>query len=249
MIFKEIRGLGLTKSYDGKLFVVEGCDGSGKSTQVYLLKKWLEFLGYTVFFTEWNSSELVKRATKKAKKKNLLTPTTFSLLHACDFADRYERLILPHLRAGYIVLCDRYIWTAYARDIARGCNMEWVKTVYDFAAKPTATFYFKVPVDVAVDRILMSRAEIKYYEAGMDLKLSSDPVESFKLYQSKIIEVYDALALQEDFIIIDGTLPIKQQQKMVREIVQHFLSDYKPPAQKWIFNTYNKEGETKWQPR
>ncbi len=247
MIFKEIRGLGLTKTYEGRLFVVEGCDGSGKSTQVHLLKKWLEFLGYTVFFTEWNSSDLVKSATKKAKKKNLLTPTTFSLLHACDFADRYERLILPHLRAGYIVLCDRYIYTAYARDIARGCNPEWVKTVYDFAVKPTVTFYFKVPVDVAIDRILMGRTQIKYYEAGMDLGLSSDTVESFKLYQSKIIQMYDMLAEQEGFITIDGTLSIREQQKMVREIVQRYLHDYRPPTQKWILNTYNKEGEAKWQ--
>ena len=111
----------------GKLYVVEGCDGSGKSTQIYLLDKWLESEGYSVFFTEWNSSQLIRESTTEAKKKDLLTPTTFSLMHASDFADRYEKLILPQLRAGYIVLCDRYIYTAFARDMARGCDSEWVK--------------------------------------------------------------------------------------------------------------------------
>ena len=123
---KKARGTNFNKTYPGKFFIVEGCDGSGKSTQLYLLKKWLESKGYYVFFTEWNSSELLKKYTKKAKRKNLLTPTTFSLIHACDFADRYEKLILPHLRAGHIVLADRYIYTAYARDIARGCDAEWL---------------------------------------------------------------------------------------------------------------------------
>src|SRR5450432_342571 len=107
--------------YPGRLFVVEGVDGSGKSTQIALLRQWLISEGYTVFFSEWNSSPLVKKTTSKGKKKQLLTPTTFSLIHATDFADRYERHLLPLLRAGYIVLCDRYIFTAFARDVVRGC--------------------------------------------------------------------------------------------------------------------------------
>ena len=106
----------------GKLIVVEGIDGSGKSTQIRLLEKWLIFEGLPVFLTEWNSSEMVKEITSKGKKKGKLTPTTFSLLHATDFADRYERNIFPLLRAGYIVLADRYVYTAYARDIVRGCT-------------------------------------------------------------------------------------------------------------------------------
>ena len=125
----------------GKLIVVEGIDGSGKSTQIRLVGKWLKSKLIPVFMTEWNSSELVKEITSKGKKKNRLTPTTFSLLHATDFADRYERNIFPLLRAGYIVLADRYVYTAYARDIVRGCSPKWIQKVYDFAVKPDAVFY------------------------------------------------------------------------------------------------------------
>ena len=134
----------------GRLIVVEGIDGSGKSTQLHLLDKWLRHLGLLVFNTEWNSSEVVKEITSKGKKKALLTPTTFSLLHATDFADRYERNVAPLLRAGYFVLADRYVYTAYARDAVRGCNPRWVRRVYSFAAKPDAAFYYHVPVEVAV---------------------------------------------------------------------------------------------------
>ncbi len=226
---KKVRGLGVGKSFPGKLFVVEGCDGSGKSTQVYLLKKWLESQGYIVFLTEWNSSDLVKESTKKAKKKKLLTPTTFSLIHASDFADRYEKLILPHLRADYIVLCDRYIYTALTRDIARGCDPDWVNNVYDFAVKPTITFYFKVPLDISVERILSSRTELKYHEAGMDMNFSSDPVESFKIFQGIIKKIYDKLLDKDDFIVIDATKSVEEQQIKVREIVKKNLEGYKSP--------------------
>ena len=111
-----------TGQINGKLIIVEGVDGSGKSTQIRLLEKWLKHLRVPVFFTEWNSSETVKEITSKGKKKGLLTPTTFSLLHATDFADRYERHIFPLLRAGYVVLADRYVYTAFARDVVRGCH-------------------------------------------------------------------------------------------------------------------------------
>src|SRR5450432_3863252 len=114
----------MQREYPGKLIAVEGLDGSGKSTQLYLVKRWLELQGSRVYFTEWNSSLLVKNATSKGKKRQLLTPTTFPLIHATDFADRYERHLLPLLRAGYIVLCDRYIFTAFARDVVRGCRSE-----------------------------------------------------------------------------------------------------------------------------
>ncbi|MCX7749814.1 MAG: dTMP kinase [Clostridia bacterium] len=231
-MLKKVRGLGLGKSFPGKLFVVEGCDGSGKSTQIYLLKKWLESKGYIVFFTEWNSSELIKEATKKAKKKNLLTPTTFSLVHASDFADRYEKLILPHLRAGYIVLCDRYIYTAYARDMARGCDGNWVRNVYDFAAKPSIAFYFQAPLEVSIQRILAGRPQLKYHEAGMDMGWSNDPVESFKIFQGIIKKNYDNMAAEEYFKVIDATLSIEKQQEIVREIVKENLEGYKSPYRK-----------------
>lgn len=207
----------------GKLIIVEGIDGSGKSTQIHLLDKWLKFKNIPAFLSEWNSSEIVKNVTSRGKKKEQLTPTTFSLLHSTDFADRYERNIFPLLRAGYIVLADRYIYTAYARDIVRGCDPLWVKKVYDFALKPDITFYFRVPVDVAAARILSGRPKLKYYEAGMDLNLSNDIYESYRIFQSKIIEQYERMAMTENFAVIDGTLSIEQQQKMVREIFKNTI--------------------------
>lgn len=208
---------------DGKLIVVEGIDGSGKSTQIHLLEKWLNYKGINVFKSEWNSSEMVKEITSKGKKKGLLTPTTFSLLHATDFADRYERNILPLLRAGYFVLADRYVYTAFVRDIVRGCNPDWVRKVYDFAIKPDLVFYFRVPVDIAVDRILVGRPKLKYYEAGMDLNLSNDPYESYRIFQGRIIDQYDSMAEPEGFTVIDGTLNIEEQQKTVRKMLMPLL--------------------------
>lgn len=207
----------------GKLIIVEGVDGSGKSTQVRLLEKWLRYVGIPVFFTEWNSSEQVKEIISKGKKKNLLTPTTFSLLHATDFAARYERNIFPLLRAGYIVLADRYIYTAFARDVVRGCSPDWVRQVYGFAIKPDIAFYFKVPVEISFDRIVKGRPKFKYYEAGMDLNLSNDPYESYRIFQSRIVEQYESMVEPEGFTIIDGTADIEEQQRNVRQKVTEML--------------------------
>ncbi|NLP12665.1 thymidylate kinase [bacterium] len=204
----------------GRLIAVEGLDGSGKSTQVYLLKRWLELEGYKVFFTEWNSSVLVKSATKKGKKLNLLTPTTFSLIHCTDFADRYERQIWPLLCAGYLVLADRYMFTAFARDAARGCDPEWVRNLYSFASLPDITFYFNLPPEIAINRILEGRPTLKYHEAGMDLGLSTDPYQSFRLFQGMIHEKYSQMIKEFDFISIDASLPVDVQQHRVREIVK-----------------------------
>lgn len=208
----------------GKLIIVEGIDGSGKSTQIHLLDKWLRFNNKPAFLSEWNSSEIVKNITSRGKKKEQLTPTTFSLLHATDFADRYERNIFPLLRAGYTVLADRYIYTAYARDIVRGCNPLWIKKLYSFALKPDITFYFRVPVDIAAGRILSGRPKLKYYEAGMDLNLSNDIYESYRIFQSRIIEQYEKMTTSENFTVIDGTLTIEKQQELVREKFKSVIS-------------------------
>ena len=213
----------MTSSFPGKLIAVEGLDGSGKSTQLYLLQKWLESQNTKVFFTEWNSSLLVKPATSKGKKRHLLNPTTFSLIHATDFCDRYDRFIVPLLKAGYIVLADRYIYTAYVRDIVRSCSDTWVKNLYSFAFEPDITFYFKLPTETAVNRILMNRKKIKYFEAGMDLNLSADIVESFKLYQEKIANAYDDMSPNYSFVTIDGSQPIHHQQQHVRQYVEQSL--------------------------
>ncbi|MCI0330965.1 MAG: dTMP kinase [candidate division Zixibacteria bacterium] len=204
----------------GKLIAVEGVDGSGKSTQLYLLKRWLELEGYRVFFTEWNSSAIVKKATRKGKKTLRLTPTTFSLIHATDFADRFERQIMPLLHAGFIVLADRYIYTAFARDTVRGCDREWVRQLYGFARPPDITFYFDVPLATALSRILDARPVLKPHEAGMDLNLSPDPYESFKRFQGLILEEYQRMAKEYNFTIIDASLPPEAQQPSVRRTVE-----------------------------
>ena len=209
----------------GKLIVVEGIDGSGKSTQLRLLEQWLRYNKFEVFRTEWNSSDMVRSITSKGKKKELLVPTTFSLLHATDFADRFERNILPLLHAGYFVLADRYVYTAYARDATRGCDPNWVRHVYNFAIKPDITFYFRVPLDVAMDRILSGRPKIKFYEAGMDLHLAKDSYESFRMFQSRIIAQYEAMSQRENFCIMDATAPIPKQQQLMRNEVRRLLPD------------------------
>jgi dTMP kinase len=204
----------------GKLIAVEGLDGSGKSTQIYLLKRWLELEGYKVFFTEWNSSTIVKSATRKGKKRQLLTPTTFSLIHCTDFTDRYERQILPLLHAGYIVLADRYIYTAFARDVVRGCDRDWIRQLYRHARRPDITFFFNVPLPVALARILEGRPRLKYFEAGMDMGFASDPVESFRIFQGKIHQEYRRIAAEFAFARIDATSAPDVQQAQVREVVE-----------------------------
>jgi dTMP kinase len=209
--------------YPGRLFVVEGVDGSGKSTQIALLRQWLIAEGYTVFFSEWNSSPLVKKTTSRGKKKQLLSPTTFSLIHATDFADRTEHDIIPPLKAGAIVLADRYIYTAFARDVARNVDRQWVRELYQFAVKPTLAFYYRVPLEVSLNRILSGRTELKYYEAGMDLGLSADPHESFKLFQERIVREYEGMVKEFGLTVMDATLPIPEQQRRMRKLVRPYL--------------------------
>src|SRR6516162_7193214 len=206
-------------NFPGRLIAVEGLDGSGKSTQIYLLKRWLEAEGIKVYFSEWNSSEIVKSATSKGKKRELLTPTTFSLIHATDFADRYERHLLPLLRAGYLVLCDRYVFTAFARDVVRGCPPEWVRGNYNFAALPDLTFFFKADLEVSLQRILEGRPQLKYFEAGMDLRLSTDLYESFRIFQGRMLEQYLAMSTEFNFVVMDANVHVEKQQVLVRQLV------------------------------
>ncbi len=213
--------------FPGKLFVVEGIDGSGKSTQLMLLHQWLQAEGYGTIFSEWNSSPLVKETTRRGKKKQMLTPATFSLIHATDFADRMEHHIIPLLKAGAVVLCDRYIYTAFARDVVRGMDPKWVRELYGFAVKPTIAFYFRVPLDVAMKRILDGRAGLKFYEAGMDLGLSDDEEESFRIFQGRILEEYDKMVPEFDLTVIDATLAIEEQQATMRAAVKAKLAQAK----------------------
>jgi dTMP kinase len=203
----------------GVLIAVEGLDGSGKSTQIQLLYHWLRGRNLRVHFTEWNSSSLVRDATRRGKKGQLLTPTTFSLVHATDFADRYERQILPMLRGGCIVLCDRYIFTSFARDAVRGCDPAWLRAMYGFARVPDFTLYFRLPLETALGRILEGRPRLKYFEAGMDLGISTDIEESFRLFQHRVMEQYDMLADEFGFLRIDATRNVHDQQDEVRRII------------------------------
>src|SRR5262250_1138306 len=209
--------------YPGKLFVVEGIDGSGKTTQLGLLAKWLIAEGHRVFVTEWNSSALVKAATKAAKKKTALTPMTFSLLHATDFADRLLYKIIPPLKAGMIVLADRYAYTAFSRDITRGVDRQWVRELYSFAVKPDLALYFRVPIDVSVDRLLARRVKLKFYEAGMDMGWSTSPVDSFRLFQGKVLDEYDRIVKEYGLSVVDAVGSITEQQRVVRSLIARHI--------------------------
>jgi dTMP kinase len=209
----------------GKLFIVEGIDGSGKSTQLDLLHKWLVSQGYLVVATEWNSASIVKQTTRRGKKRRLLTPMSFSLIHSADFASRTYQQVLPALRGGAVVLADRYVFTAFARDAVRGVDREWLRELYSFAVKPSLAFYFDVPLAEAITRIRGGRAQLKYYEAGLDLGLASDPEESFARFQGLIRQEYEHLVEEFGLIRMDATQTLIRQQRLMREIVRPHLSD------------------------
>ncbi len=204
---------------------MEGIDGSGKTTQLALLAKWLKAAGHPVFQTEWNSSALVKAATKTGKKKNALTPMTFSLLHATDFADRLLYNVIPPLKAGMIVLADRYTYTAFARDAARGVDRRWVRELYSFAVRPDLAVYFRVPIDVSVDRLTARRVKLKFYEAGLDMGWSTSPIESFRIFQGKVLEEYDRLVDEFGLQVVEASGSITAQQRVVRHLVAPLLAE------------------------
>ena len=208
----------------GTLVCVEGIDGSGKSTQLSLLRDWLKNNGQDVIFTEWNSSELISQTTKLAKKKNLLSPRTFSLLHAVDFADRMKQVIAPALKAGFIVLADRYAYTAFARDVARGVDPNWVRKVYDFSIKPDLAVYFDIDPKVSMERICFNRAP-KFYEAGMDLKLSNDPYESYMIFQCCVIKEYQKMVKEFGLVQLDAMDSIHSKQVKIREMLCNILRE------------------------
>ena len=226
-----LNNLTTAHEFPGKLFVVEGIDGSGKTTQLALLAKWLSAAGRPVLLTEWNSSALVKAATKTGKKKNTLTPMTFSLLHATDFADRLLYNIIPPLKAGMIVLADRYAYTAFARDATRGVDRRWVRELYSFAVKPDLAVYFRVPIEVSADRLLARRVKLKFYEAGMDMGWSPNLVDSFKLFQGKVLDEYDRLVDEFGLSVVNATGSITEQQRTFRKLISQHLQIEEPSEQ------------------
>ena len=215
--------------YPGKLFIVEGIDGSGKSTQLALLAQWLRSEGHLVVHSEWNSSPIVRNTTARGKKRRLLTPLTFSLIHATDFSDRVEREIVPSLKAGAIVLADRYVFTAFARDVVRGVDPGWVRSLYRLAPVPSVAFYFRVPLEVALKRILSGRPKLKWYEAGMDLGLHSDLTECYKLFQRRIQEEYEQIVGEFGLAVMDATKPVEIQQRAMRQLIMPYIRGEKLP--------------------
>src|SRR6185503_7581418 len=169
------------------------------------------------------SSALVKAATKTGKKKNALTPMTFSLLHATDFADRLLYKIIPPLKAGMIVLADRYTYTAFARDATRGVDGRWLRELYSFAVRPDLAVYFRVPIEVSTDRLLARRVKLKFYEAGMDMGWSNSLVDSFRLFQGKVLDEYDRLVDEFGLSVVDAVGSITEQQRIFRKLVTQHL--------------------------
>ena len=157
------------------------------------------------------------------KKKNSLTPTTFSLLHATDFADRLLYSVVPPLKAGMIVIADRYAYTAFARDVARGVDRAWVRDLYSFAVRPDLTLYFRVPIDVSLDRLMARRVKLKFYEAGMDMGWSSNLVESFRIFQGKVLDEYDRIVEEFDLSVVNASGSITEQQRVFRKLVSQHL--------------------------
>ncbi|MDD3594718.1 MAG: dTMP kinase [Candidatus Gastranaerophilales bacterium] len=208
--------------YDGLLIVIEGTDGSGKSTQIELLKKYLECEAYGVVISEWKSSELIASVIDDAKERNLFNANTFSLMYASDFAFRLENQVLPALQAGFAVLMDRYTYTAYARDVVRGVKPSWVRKLYNYAPAPDMTFYIDIPVKPLLKRIIASKG-FDYYESGRDIGLSTDFYESFKIYQAKILEEYGKMVDEYNFIRVDGNKPIEENHEFIKEKVAELL--------------------------
>ena len=207
--------------YDGLLIVIEGTDGAGKSTQVNLLKKYIENESYGCMLSEWKS-RLISDVINEAKERNLLNTTTFSLLYAADYADRLENVIIPALKAGFIVLLDRYIYTAFVRDTVRGHDIEWVKKLYDFAPTPDIVFYLKMPVDKLLKRMIGTKG-LDYFESGRDIGLSTDIYKSFEIYQGRCLEEYDSLQDEYGFITIDGELSIDEIHQKIKQEVKKVL--------------------------
>lgn len=210
--------------YPGLLIVVEGTDGAGKSTQIQLLKSWIEDQCYGVMVSEWKTSKLIAHVIDDAKERNLLNATTFSLLYASDFTNRLENSIIPALKAGFVVLLDRYTYTAFARDVVRGCKPKWVRKVYDYAPEPDLTFYLELPVDVLLKRIIAKNKGLDYFESGRDIGLSTDFYDSFKLYQTNILDEYEKMKHKHNFITLDGTQEVEEIQNQISDKVKELLN-------------------------
>jgi dTMP kinase len=215
--------------YPGRIIAIEGTDGVGRTTQIQLLREWLEVRGYGVVETESTRSALMQPTIDLAKASNTLNKLTFVLLYATDFADRLEKEIIPALKAGFIVLSDRYIFTAMARAAVRGVDRAWLRTLYGFAIAPHLVFYLKVDVDTVTRRVLESGG-MDHWESGMDMKPADDIYDSFRAYQNRLLREYNSMAEEFGFRVIDARRSIDVIQDELRRRLETFLSTDAPRA-------------------
>src|SRR5689334_10322632 len=215
--------------YPGKLIAVEGTDGVGRSTQITLLREWLEVQGYGVIETGWTRSELMQPTIDLAKASNTLNKLTFVLLYATDFADRLEKEIIPALKAGFIVLSDRYIYTALARAGVRGVDRQWLRNLYGFGIVPHLVFYLRIDEKTLIRRVLQSRG-MDYWESGMDMKLGDDIYESFRAYQRVLLKEYASMADEFNFRVLDARRKVDVIQDELRRQIAAFLAESDAPA-------------------
>jgi len=216
--------------YPGKLIAIEGTDGVGRSTQIQLLREWLEVKGYGVVETGWTRSPLMQPTIELAKSSNTLNKLTFVLLYATDFADRLEKEIIPALKAGFVVLSDRYIFTALARAGVRGIDRAWLRTLYGFAIAPHLVFYLNIDVKNLIQRVLATRG-MDFWESGMDLKTGDDIYDSFRSYQNKLLKEYASMGDEFNFRVVDARRPIDRIQDELRRQVEAFLEPAEKPAE------------------
>jgi len=219
------RGLPYLKSvdYPGVLITIEGTDGVGRTTQMLLLREWLEVQGFGVVETGWTRSPLIGRTITEAKAGRTLNRFTYSLLYAADFADRLEKEIIPALRSGFVVLADRYVFTAFGRDVVRGCDRQWVRDLFGFAPKPHLVIYLKTDVATLIRRGI-ARGTVDFFEAGMDLALGDDPYDSFKQYQTLLIREYNNMSQEFGFQSINARMKPERIHDRLRMIVSEFFA-------------------------
>ncbi len=210
------------KPLPGHLIVVEGTDGVGRSTQIELLRPWLEMEGYAVSSTGWTRSPLLSETINEAKAGHELTVLTFSLLYAADFADRLEHQIIPALRAGFIVIADRYMYTAFARNMVMGADPRWTRQLFGMALVPDLVLYLEIDLDHLVPRVLEGKG-MDYWESGMHLALGTDIFESFQRYQRRLIEEYNELAREFAFVNVDARRSIEDIQEDLRGHISGYL--------------------------
>ena len=211
------------EGYPGKIIAIEGTDGVGRSTQIRLLREWLEVQGYGVVETGWTRSALMSPTIDLAKSSNTLNKLTFTLLYATDFADRLEKEIIPAIKAGFVVLTDRYIYTALARAGVRGIDRGWIRNLYGFAIAPHLVFYLRIDEKTLIRRVLQSRG-MNFWESGMDLKLADDIYDSFRAYQRALLKEYNAMAEEFGFRVIDAKRKVDWIQEELRKQVGDFLA-------------------------